>query len=109
MFHRTLAEPYCDAPPYSIVRACRMIGFTCPEDVRWTRLSSFRKGRYRSLDIFNVRSWCVLFGLTGSCATHCSCGLELPQLDRYTFTCVSGRQVDYYLGQCRRCHSVFWE
>lgn len=110
MFHRsTTPELYCDAPPYSIVRACRMIGFSRPEDVRWSRLSHFRKGQYRRLDLFSLRTWKLLLGMAESNDSHCTCGQELPRLERYTFTCVSGRQVDYFLGQCRRCGSVYWE
>jgi len=100
----------CDCPPYSIVRACRMVGFKRPEDVRWCRLSQFRKGCYRRLEFFSLRTWKMLFRM----AQHpddsqCTCGSKLPLLEKYTFTCVSGREIEYYLGQCPRCQTVFWE
>jgi hypothetical protein len=30
-------ESRCDAPPYAVVQACRLLDFQTPEDVRWCR------------------------------------------------------------------------
>ena len=108
--HSQTPELNCDCPPYSIVRACRMVGFKRPEDVRWCRLSQFRKGSYRRTELFSLRTWKLLLGMAHQPDdSHCSCGGRLPLLEKYTFTCVSGREIEYYLGQCQRCHTVFWE
>lgn len=110
MFYRsTASEVSCDAPAYAIVRACRMIGFRRPEDVRWCRLLHFRQGQYRRLHLLSVRTWKLLLGMGETNDTHCSCGHDLPRLERYTFTCISGREIDYLLAQCHRCGTVFWE
>ena len=98
----------CDAPSYSIVKACRMVGVRTPEDVRWCRLSHFRKGRHARLDLFSLQTWKFLLGMSPE-NSACSCGQELPRLEEYTFTSVSGKETRYLIGQCARCRTVFWE
>ncbi len=99
----------CDAPEYPLVRACRKVGFRDPEDVRWCRLSHFRPGKPGWRGLFNVRTWKALLGIGETRQTHCSCGQELPVLEKYTFTFSSFRQVHYLVGQCRGCRTIFWE
>ena len=99
----------CDAPPYAIVRACRKIGLQAPEDVRWFRLSRFRKGQSARLEFFNPRTWKALLGMQESRNSTCTCGQELPLLERYTFTFRTGRQSSYLIGQCRRCRTIYWD
>jgi hypothetical protein len=38
----------------------------------------------------------------------CACQ-ELPRLQGYQFLLSSGIEVLYYLGQCSRCRTIFWE
>jgi hypothetical protein len=102
-------EINCDAPPYSIVRACRMVGFRTPEDVRWARLSLFRKEHFHRPKLLNPSTWKSLLGMDESSEGHCSCGSALPILEKYTFTCQSGRELEYFLGQCPGCRTIFWE
>src|SRR5437868_7926718 len=93
----------CDAPPYNIVRACRMIGLRSPEDVRWCRLSPFIGTSPKP------QSWRMLLGMTRPEEGACTCGQKLPLLERYTFTLISGNQSSYFLGQCSRCRSIYWD
>lgn len=102
-------EPGCDAPPYSIVRACRRLGFRAPEDVRWCHLVG--RGPVAAVPVsgFNLQSLKALFHKTEPKRASCHCGQGLPRLDRCSFTLASGRQVDYLLGQCPRCQAIFWQ
>jgi hypothetical protein len=99
----------CDAPPYMIVRASRMVGFRTPEDVPWHRLSHFRHRPFSGRELFTLRTWKELLGFRESRKECCSCGRKLPELTRYTFTLSDGREVDYRIGQCGRCRTIFWE
>ncbi len=56
-----------------------------------------------------MRTWKALLGMSKCKATNCSCGADLPVLEKYTFTFSSFRQVHYLLGQCRRCRTIFGE
>ncbi len=94
-------EICCDAPPYYIVRACRRIGIERPEDVRWWRLSHFLRAHA------NWRQ--LLLGMNRPDDGNCSCGQKLPCLEWYTFTLSTGTEASYFLGQCSRCHTIFWE
>jgi hypothetical protein len=100
--HVGLLVVECDAPPYAIVEASSAIGIEAPEDVRWCRLSHHRERR---------RRWRRLWSqLTQSMAdADCACGQSMPTLDCYIFTLTSGVEVSYLLGQCARCHTVYWE
>jgi hypothetical protein len=33
----------------------------------------------------------------------------LPHMQGYLFTFNTGKEVFYLLGQCSRCHTVFWD
>jgi hypothetical protein len=92
----------CDAPPYAIVRAGRGLGFYRPEDVRWCRMSHVRTEHGSRWEMLNPLNWKAALG--GGVRTprevSSSCGL---------FICGTGAQAIYLLGQCRRCHTVFWE
>jgi hypothetical protein len=37
------------------------------------------------------------------------CGHVLPTLEKYAFTFAFGKVVDFLLGQCHRCRTMFWE
>ncbi len=99
----------CDAPPYGIVQACETLGFQSPLDVRWLRMSHFLerpRGPHAALEL---NFWARLFAGGRAPETTCPCGQPLPPLEPYAFMFASGKQLDYLLGQCRRCHTMFWE
>ena len=102
-------EVNCDAPPYNIVRACHMIGMRSPEDVRWSRLSQFLNPNPGWREFLKHQSWKMLLGATQPESGTCVCGQQLPVLERYTFTLISGNQNSYFIGQCSRCLTIFWE
>jgi hypothetical protein len=87
----------CNAPPYHVVRSCQRLGFESPLDVRWCKVNH-KAGQAG-----------VFAKLTGAGRPTCSCGEARPELETYTFTFLSGRQVSYYLAQCPRCHAIFWD
>ena len=88
----------CDAPPYAVVQACEGLGFSRPQDVRWRRLDRHLFGRPAGF-----------FPWLRGTDPPCSCGQPVPSLEGYTFTFLSGRQAEYFLAQCRRCATVFWD
>ena len=92
----------CDAPPYVIVKACHMVDIQSPEDVGWRRL-----GRY--LRAPSSGGGLSLHDPGRAARRQCVCGRALPDLVRCTFTLLSGREETYFLGQCARCHTVYWE
>jgi hypothetical protein len=99
----------CDAPPYAVVSASRQLGLRSPEDVRWCRLSRFLHNCTGWRLILNPRAGRLLLGRLGRGRVVCSCGRDLPNLQRFTFPSSAGRQMCYLLGQCDRCRTVFWE
>jgi hypothetical protein len=110
MFNRSgTVEIVCDAPPYSIVQACSVVGVRDPEDVRWCQLSRFRHARHVRPELFNLRSWKAFLGMKTESADACSCRHALPRLEEYTFTYSTGAEVRYLIGQCARCRTVFWD
>jgi hypothetical protein len=98
----------CDAPSYAIVQACQRLGFHTPEDVRWCRLSHLGRHRVDWRQLFR-RPWRFFLEMARSSARTCFCGHALPALEMCTFTLISGREIPYYMGQCRRCHAIFWD
>jgi hypothetical protein len=97
------------APAYSVVRACQELGFRSPLDVRWCRMSHFLARHGEQSRILALEAWAWLFGRRRSSGKACACGQPLPTLERYIFTFESKTQTVYLLGQCRRCHTIFWE
>jgi hypothetical protein len=59
--------------------------------------------------IFHPLTWSKLLGGGEPGEQTCSCGTRLPLLERVTFTFTTGREETYLVGQCARCHTVFWE
>jgi hypothetical protein len=102
-------EICCDAPPYAIVRACKECGFQAPLDVRWCRMSQFLKGEGQRTSIFSLRFWKGLLGRRRLSEPLCTCGHSLPDLQEYGFTISSEWVPAYFLGQCRRCKTMFWD
>jgi hypothetical protein len=100
-------EVYCDAPPYPIIQACNRIGLHRPEDVRWCRMSHLLDGQDDQGEAVGSHGWRMLLGNKPS--SSCDCGHPLPVLEKCTFTFITGREVSYLIGQCPRCHAVFWE
>jgi hypothetical protein len=88
----------CDAPPYPVVRACAGLGFRAPQDVRWRRVDRRDLGRSGGF-----------FPWLRPRTPACTCGQPVPGMESYTFTFVSGTQSRYFLGQCARCLTIFWD
>src|SRR5437899_12885084 len=87
-------EIRCDAPPYSIVQACRIVGMRTPEDVRWCRLSQFRETYAQQLELFKPHTWKAMWSMPELDGSRCSCGQQMPRLEKITFTYLSGKAVD---------------
>jgi hypothetical protein len=102
-------EVVCDAPPYLIVRACHRIGLRMPEDVRWCRMSHFLNEQPGWRETLKQQPWKILWGASRPDGKVCTCGQHLPRLEKYTFTLSTGHETSYFLGQCERCRSIFWE
>lgn len=103
-----MADPLeirCDAPPFTVVKACEQVGFHAPLDVRWCRMRRFLAGR--NLPSNRQFGPAVLAACPAGVA--CTCGEPLPELRKYAVTFVFDRVADYLLGQCRRCRTIFWE
>lgn len=100
----------CDAPPYAIVQAARLVGILTPEDVRWCRLSHFLHQSPHWRELLSHRWWRqAVVNLWGKEERKCSCGRPLPALEKHTFTYIEAEQSTYLIGQCDRCYTVFWE
>jgi hypothetical protein len=50
-----------------------------------------------------------LLGRTEAEAHTCNCGRTLPALESYAFTFQTGEQVEYEMGQCPHCRTIYWE
>jgi hypothetical protein len=107
--HLGLLELECDAPPYAIVRACRKVGLEAPEDVRWCRKGHHRKRGHGWIHFLASPIWGRLLGRSEVEEHACTCGQGLPETESYAFTFQSGEQVEYEIGQCSRCRTVYWE
>jgi hypothetical protein len=94
----------CDAPSYSVVKACEGLGFRSPLDVRWCRLKHFLADQAPSLGLIG---W--FLKRIQPRGKECLCGRSLPALERYTFIFRSERKAEYFLGQCRQCQTIFWD
>jgi hypothetical protein len=90
-------EVCCDSPPYTVVRACRQLGFQEPEDVRWSRVNRALPGQDGPWAFFRAQEHA------------CRCGVKLPLLERCTFALRTGERMSFFLGQCPRCRTMFWE
>jgi hypothetical protein len=99
----------CDAPGYPVVRACSALGFRDPLDVRWCRLTHLPAEPHGLRAVLSLRKWTQFFGLSRPRGKACLCGRELPALEWYCFREPAGRMIDYLLGQCRRCRTMFWD
>lgn len=102
-------EISCDAPAHSVVQACEGLGFDSPLDVRWLRLSHFVTACAAQPNGGGSDFWGWLFKRDRLEPGACTCRAPLPELENYTFTFASGRVIDYQLGQCRCCRTIFWE
>lgn len=97
----------CDAPPYRVVQACRQLGFRSPEDVRWCHLGRFLHGECWRSVLCQVWNWLRCMEAAPK-RRQCTFGQTLPYLVSATFTSTMSEEV-YYLGQCRRCQTMFWD
>jgi len=101
-------EITCDAPPYLIVQACHQVGIESPQDVRWCRVSHLL-GSVGWQELLRSASGAIVWRIRFPQAMKYCCGLVLPDLEKTTFVLSTQREVSYLLGQCPRCHTVFWE
>jgi hypothetical protein len=102
-------EICCDAPIYPVVQACNMLGMQTPEDVPWHRMSHFLNSRAGWRNSLILRPWQIIWETGMDDKVRCRCREKLPALAMYTFTFSTGKEVSYFLGQCRRCHAIYWE
>jgi len=102
-------EITCDAPPYLVVQACASLGFNAPLDVGWWRLSQFLAESGDRGGLLELAPWKWFSFRDQSREKHCACGGPLPVMEGYSFTFVSHKVADYWLGQCPRCGTIFWE
>jgi hypothetical protein len=98
----------CDAPPYSIISGCRLIGFQRPEDVRWCRARFALPSPLRRLVRFVRGGTQAPLGPGRPKDLVCACGVVV-YCCKYQFTFNTGQRVCYRLGQCRRCSAIHWE
>jgi hypothetical protein len=79
--------------------------------VRWARFSLFQAERESLWELLNPLAW--KHALAGQGRTRkamtCSCGQDLPNLERYLFTYADSHQEAYLLAQCSHCDTIFWE
>jgi hypothetical protein len=102
-------EIECDAPPYAVVRTCAYLGFLRPLDVRWRQAHELTAGGRPGPRGLGRRLWEALLGRGRGRRPACPCGQALLPLARYEFTLRWGTEVEYLLGQCPRCATMFWE
>ncbi|HTU19745.1 MAG TPA: hypothetical protein VMG10_16910 [Gemmataceae bacterium] len=107
--HLGLLEVECDAPPYPIVRACRKLGMSSPEDVRWCRKSRQARRHRGWIHFLASPIWGRLLGRHDSETPSCTCGYTLPDIECYAFTFQTGEEVEYEIGQCARCRTIYWD
>ena len=107
--HLGLLEVVCDAPPYPIVRACRKLGMIQPEDVRWCRKGRPSRRQAGWIRLLASPIWRRLLRRNETTEQPCNCGRPLPNLEGYSFTFQTGEQVEYEMGQCPRCQTIYWE
>jgi hypothetical protein len=98
----------CDAPPYSIITGCRLIGFARPEDVRWCRSRLALPGPFRRLVRLVRGETPATVGLGRPKDVVCICGVVV-YCCKYQFTFNTGHSVCYRLGQCRYCSTIHWD
>ena len=96
-------------PPYPIVRACRKLGMSEPEDVRWCRKGHHTQRAHGWMHFLTNPIWGRLLSRAESEETVCGCGRPLPILECFCFTFQSGEQVEYEMAQCPRCRTIYWE
>jgi hypothetical protein len=101
-------EIECDAPVYPIVRACRLLGFRTPEDVRWYRVSGTQRPQSTRIGWIGFKFMRSFFGKVAPKSPTCICGHPSPKTKTYAFTLFTGAKVRLMLGQCERCKTISW-
>jgi hypothetical protein len=97
-------EICCDTPPDWVIVACEKMRFDSPLDVGWRQLG--HQSRENGL---LTRIWRWLMGAVEPTEGDCICGGRLPALTPYAFSSRAESQVDYLLGQCPRCRTIYWQ
>lgn len=101
-------EVECDAPPYAIVHACRKLGMSEPEDVRWCRKGRRFRRNQGWIQFLTSPIWGRLLSSEEE-ELVCLCGRALPPLESYCFTFRTGDRAEYEMGQCSHCRTIIWE
>jgi hypothetical protein len=101
-------EIQCDAPSYEVVRACGA-EFLAPLDVRWYRMGPFLGEQATRRESFLGHALKTLLGIGHVTNPRCTCGHALPVLEQYKITFLGETEGEYFLGQCPRCLTMFWE
>jgi hypothetical protein len=86
-----------------------MVGFRSPLDVRWRRMSRFRREQADPKGATSDFPWMAVLGLVGLREPPCACGEELPALRRFEFRHHGQTVGAFLLGQCPCCDTMFWE
>src|SRR2546430_14262814 len=91
----------CDAPPYSVVKACRTLAMQAPEDVRWFRMSYFLNRQAGWPETLSRQTWKSMLGVNqGPGGKKCSCAHELPGPVQDTLTYITGQEAPDLPGPC---------
>lgn len=88
----------CDAPPYSVVRACAELGLRRPLDVRW-----------QHLEPDEAASRGLLWSPRSTIGHTCRCGKPFPDLRVYTLAADDAPPGEYHVGQCAHCQTIYWQ
>ncbi|MGE3807483.1 MAG: hypothetical protein AB7K24_22700 [Gemmataceae bacterium] len=92
----------CDAPPFDVVVASRDVGFDRPADFRWCRMRPRPQASVWLPE--SIRNWLRLRAQK-RCST---CAEDCPDLKRCVFD-RAGQLFSYVMGQCPRCHTIYWD
>lgn len=101
-------EVQCDAPPLAVVEACAGAGLASPLDVRWCQIAHLADELERGT-LLDRGPWRWFFGKGRPRELTCFCGRALPPLQPFAFTVLPHGIVEYRLGQCGRCRTIFWD
>jgi hypothetical protein len=80
-----------------------------PEDVRWCQKGRHHRRTHGWIHYLTNPIWGRLLSRDESEALLCACGQEFPILECFCFTFQTGEQVEYEMGQCPHCRTIYWE
>jgi hypothetical protein len=98
-----------ETPPYLVMEACGALCFQTPLEVRWHRVSRFRNRHRLNKKRLRIRLLDLFFRLGSPMEINCPCGQPLPNLEAFTLKVLFEPEIQYLLGQCRQCRTIYWE